>query len=158
MTPEYLAGFFDGEGCIDCQRMYPKEGKGKLYVRPRIRVSQTASSRIVLDKLQATFGGHLYHRKSKKNSERDSISWEILDTAGMKRMLEMMLPHLIGKAEQAKLVLWWFDNASGLHQRSNLRPNLEVARTLFQEELKAMKRDPARLSSEATVTLGKLLV
>ena len=27
MSPEYLAGFFDGEGCIDCQYMYPQQAR-----------------------------------------------------------------------------------------------------------------------------------
>jgi len=79
MSPEYLAGFFDGEGCIDVQRMYPKEGQGRLYVRPRIRVAQTASCRVVLDELQKQFGGYVAHRAHKRENERDSVSWEFLD-------------------------------------------------------------------------------
>jgi len=101
MTPEYLAGFFDGEGCIDVQRMYPREGKGRLYVRPRVRLAQTASCRVVLDRLQAEYGGHIRGRKHGKGKQQDSLSWEFLDRAGLVRMLNVMIPHLVVKKEQA---------------------------------------------------------
>lgn len=86
------------------------------------------------------------------------MSWEILNADGIARLLAMALPYLIVEAEQAKLVLWWFENAYGLQQRKNIRPNLGIARRAFEEELKAMKRDPTRLSSDATMVIGKLLI
>jgi hypothetical protein len=157
MSPEYLAGFFDGEGCIDVQRMYPREGQGRLYVRPRIRVAQTASCRVVLDELHRQFGGHLAARSSKVSTQRDSVSWEFLDRAGMEAMLEIMLPHLVIKREQAKLTLWWLQNASGRHGANGRRPRLEEARQVFMDELKAMKLDPFRSSGAAIQVIRPLL-
>jgi hypothetical protein len=157
MSPEYLAGFFDGEGCIDVQRMYPKEGQGRLYVRPRIRVAQTASCRVVLDELRNRFGGHLSARASRISTQRDSVSWEFLDRAGMEVMLEIMLPHLVIKREQARLTLWWLQNASGRHGANGRRPKLEEARRIFMEELKAMKLDPFRSSDAAIQVIKPLL-
>lgn len=157
MSPEYLAGFFDGEGCIDVQRMYPKEGQGRLYVRPRVRVAQTASCRVVLDELQKQFGGRLSTRKQSIPTQRASVSWEFLDREGMQVMLEIMLPHLVIKREQAKLALWWLQNASGRHGANGRRPQLEEARRVFMEELKTMKLDPFRSSDAAIQVIRPLL-
>lgn len=157
MSPEYLAGFFDGEGCIDVQRMYPKEGQGRLYVRPRIRVAQTEACRVVLDELYKQFGGSISHRKHKVQTQKPSVSWEFLDRENMQRMLEIMLPHLVIKREQAKLTLWWLQNASGRHGANGKRPKLEEARRLFMEELKAMKLDPFRSSDAAIQVIRPLL-
>lgn len=157
MSPEYLAGFFDGEGCIDCQRMYPKEGRSRFYVRPRVRVAQAQSGRVVLDELQKQFGGLILERKSKKENWQPSASWEFLDKDGLRTMLTLMLPHLIIKREQAKLVLWWLENASGRHGRNGQRPEIETARMLFADELKAMKLDPQRLSERAVAAIEPLM-
>lgn len=157
MSPEYLAGFFDGEGCIDCQRMYPKQNPGILYVRPRIRVAQVETARLVLDLLQKEYGGFIYRREHKKENQNPSVSWEILDKVGMIKLIYAMLPHLIVKKEQAKLVLWWLDNASGRYSGKGHRPDMTQARQLFSDELKAMKSDPQRLSERAVAAIEPLM-
>lgn len=157
MSPEYLAGFFDGEGCIDVQRMYPKEGQGRLYVRPRVRVSQTATCRFIIDELHKRYGGSVSHRKHGAGNQRDSISWEFLDRKGMVKLLSEIIPHLVIKREQAKLAVWWLENASGRHGRNGARPKLESARQLFMDELKAMKLDPNRSSEAAISTITYML-
>ena len=163
MSPEYLAGIFDGEGCIDVQRMYPKTGKGRLYVRPRVRMCMANSALLVLQSLSSRFGGHLSLRKSTKTTQQDSWSLEWLSQAAIKDILQTALPHLILKAEQAKLVLWWLDNASGRQVR-NTRfgttecfAGIEQARAAFVEELRAMKQDPQRLSEGAEERIALLM-
>ncbi len=155
MSPEYLAGIFDGEGCIDVQRMYPQSGKGRLYVRPRMRMCMANSSIGLAHLLHTKFGGHLAHRKAGKTSQQDSWSLEWLSGAEMHRILNLILPHLILKAEQARLILWWLDNASG-RQRSKVA-GMEQAREAFVLELRAMKADPQRLSERAAEHIASLM-
>jgi hypothetical protein len=157
MSPQYLAGFLDGEGCIDTQFMYSKQAPGVFYVRPRVRVSQAVSGRIVLDKLQATFGGHLANRKAQNSRQQASVSWEILQQAGIRSLLGAALPYLILKREQALLVLWWLDNASGRYSGRGHRPDMEMARRIFAEELSQMKSDPQRLSGVAVERIAILM-
>jgi len=150
MSPEYLAGFFDGEGCIDVQRMYPG-GKYRqtLYVRPRLRITQAMSGRVVIDRIASTFGGSVHHRKVQQNPRaQDSVSWECCTVETNRRLLNIMLPHLIVKREQAILALWWFDNAHG-RQVTDF-PGIVQARQTLIDELVAMKRDPQRLSEGAS--------
>jgi hypothetical protein len=163
MSPEYLAGIFDGEGCIDVQRMYPKSGKGRLYVRPRVRICMANSADLVLQSLHSRFGGHLNRRKATKPNQQDSWSLEWLSQNDMKCLLHTALPHLILKAEQAKLVLWWLDNASGRQVRNTRFGNtecfagIEKAREVLVEELRAMKQDPQRLSERAVLRIEALM-
>jgi hypothetical protein len=157
MSPEYLAGFFDGEGCIDTQYMYPRGYTDRFYVRPRVRVSQAISGRVVIDALSAQFGGHVSERKAQNHRQQESVSWEFLDKPGVLRMLKLMLPHLVIKKEQAKLVVWWLENASGRYGGRGHRPNIQAARKLFSDELKAMKLDPQRLSERAEQAIAALM-
>jgi len=150
MDIQYLAGFFDGEGCIDNQVMYPANAKGKLYVRPRLRVAQSNTGAVILHKLQETYGGHLSQRKPQNANQQASTSWEILDKAGITRMLEQLAPLLIIKKEQAILALWWLRNCTGRHIP-------EQARMAYNDELKRMKRDLQRLSEEAIADIERLM-
>lgn len=150
MNIHYLAGFFDGEGCIDNQFMYPAEGKGRVYVRPRLRLSQAIIGAPLLQKLQAEYGGHLSYRKPQNDRQQPSVSWEILDKAGIVKILEELEPLLMLKKQQAKLVLWWLKNCSGKHVP-------EQARIAYNDELKRMKRDLQRLSEEAIADIERLM-
>ena len=140
MTPQYLAGLFDGEGCIDVQRMYPKAGRNRLYVRPRVRMCMTDSARFLADALHAKFGGHICTRKGKQN-QQNSWSCEWLSGDAIRYILNLILPHLILKREQAKLALWWLDNASGRQVRdtrlgvNEFFPGIEQARAAFAERM-----------------------
>ena len=156
MSPEYLAGLFDGEGCIDVQRCYPKTGKGRLYVRPRVRMCMANSAKLILAKLHVEFGGHICYRKAGKSNQQDSWSLEWLRREAMCKVLQIILPHLILKAEQAKLVIWWLDNASGRQTTAGF-VGMEQARVAFVEELRAMKQDPQRLSERATERIALLM-
>lgn len=155
ISPEYLAGFFDGEGCIDCQRMYVKNSQ-TFYVRPRVRISQAVSGRAVLDKLHTVYGGTLKLRKGSNPNQQEYISWEFLDRKGMLLLLNTMLPHLIVKREQAELAIWWLENAAGLYSGKGIRPKMEEARKTFSERLMSMKRNPSLTSDEAVKVIARM--
>lgn len=158
MTPEYLAGLFDGEGCIDVQRMYPKAGKrSRLYVRPRVRMCMSDSARFLGDALHFRFGGHFITRKAINANQQSSWSLEWLSQDDMASLLGTVLPHLILKAEQAKLVLWWLDYASGKQHRQAGFAGMDQARAAFAEELRLMKLDPQRLSERAERRIAALM-
>jgi hypothetical protein len=157
MSPEYLAGFFDGEGCIDCQYMYPKNAPGVFYVRPRLRVALADVGRVVLEDLHKTYGGHLYRRGAQNEAQSTSTSWELLTQQGIKDVLGAITPHLVIKREQALLVMWWLENASGCYSGKGNRPQMTEARKLFADEIKLMKQDPQRLSERAVEALIPLM-
>jgi hypothetical protein len=149
MSPEYLAGFFDGEGCIDVQRVAcrTKGYEDRMYVRPRVRVSQAVVGVAVLRTLHDRFGGHLCFRRAHQPNQSDSYSLEFLSEDNVRDILNTMLPNLIVKREQAKLVLGWYSQFKGL--QTHLDAGIDQVRHIFKEELAVMKRDPQRLSEEA---------
>jgi hypothetical protein len=119
--------------------------------------------RFLGEALRARFGGHICSRKAGKRNQQDSWSLEWLSGNDMRRLLNLILPHLILKAEQAKLVLWWLDNASS-RQIRNTRfgqtdyfAGMDQARAAFVEELRAMKADPQRLSERAEKRIASLM-
>jgi hypothetical protein len=156
MTPEYLAGFFDGEGCIDVQTVYSTNARysGKFYCRPRVRVAQAKSGECIINALSTQFGGHVSARHH-GGKQQDSVSWEFLNKPGMLDFLNLMLPHLVIKKEQAALCIWWLNHMSNV--RSDVVPNIESARRCFADELKLMKVDPQRLSEEAVRRIEALM-
>ena len=155
LTPEYLAGLFDGEGCIDVQRVYPQTGI--VYVRPRVRMCMTMAAVELAYALQEEFGGHLGFRRLNKPTHNASWTLEWLSQRDMTYLLNLISPYLILKREQANLVLWWLVNASGRQIKERGYAGMEQAREAFVEELRAMKLDPQRLSGGAATRIAALM-
>lgn len=158
MSPEYLAGLFDGEGCIDVQRVKctTKGYADDFYVRPRLRMAMAANCRPLGDMLHKEFGGHIYDRKAQKEGQQASWSIEWLSRFEMRRILRLILPSLRLKREQALLISWWLSNATGRGWQSGF-PGITQGRLAFVEELSAMKRDPQRLSERAIERISQLM-
>lgn len=140
---KYIAGFVDGEGCIDVQTH-------NEYVRPRLRITQSESGKHVLDMLHTNFGGHMFHRESKNSNWQDSYSWELTGYGKVCWFLRNFVNHLEIKQEQAKFILWMEQNLKGKHI-------CDEARKCVRDNLSAMKRDPHRLSETAQKEILNLL-
>ena len=140
---KYLAGFIDGEGCIDVQIT-----KG-VYIRPRLRIVLTISSEYLLKMAKNSLGGVLCYRKGSGNWN-DSVSWELSGYKQACPVLRNVVKHLILKREQARFCLWLERNIKGVHVSTEVRDTV-------REELKLMKRDPHRLSEKAQVSIFGML-
>lgn len=89
-------------------------------------------------------------RQSKIVNQQDSYSWEFLGRKALLEILELLMPHLVVKRQQALLAHWWLTNAAGKHVSNE-------AREKFRNELIRMKRDPQRLSEEAAAEIRLLM-
>lgn len=149
---KYVAGLIDGEGCLDFQITYHKEYPGRPYMRPRLRVTMTESAKEVLDILNTNFGGGLNTRAREFSNPNWQNAWEWgLYGKPLRPVLQNIVNHLIIKREQAKLMIWAIDNLMGKHIPDAVRERLK-------EEMKAMKRDPHRLSEVAVRDIQELMV
>lgn len=143
---KYIAGLFDGEGCIDIQ--ISKQN----YINPRVRMAMAEPGKEVLEMLSNTYGGNIYKRnRSSTNSDwMDSYSWQM---TGYKRccyFLRQIVKHLEIKKEQARLILWCETHLKGMNYGRDEDPkSLSHIRKFARNELSAMKRDPHRLSETA---------
>jgi hypothetical protein len=98
MTDEWLAGFFDGEGCISGQCQFVA---GKYIKEPRvnIQISITQKDRKILETIQEVYGGTVYDKKKGCSA----IRWT--GKSDMTRILRILAPHSICKREQILLAL-----------------------------------------------------
>jgi len=140
---KYIAGFVDGEGCLDFQTTHHRNYPDTPYIRPRIRIALAENSLFLLEILQANHGGSLWQAKRvKKNvAWSDAYYWH-LDGKKARPFLQNIVNHLEIKKEQARFLIWMIDNVMGKHVENELREHLKM-------ELKAMKCDPQRLSETA---------
>lgn len=145
---KYMAGLVDGEGCIDMQ-WHVNKRDGELYCTPRLRIALTGESgRSLLTLAKENFGGH-FHLKSRSENPNWADAWYWgLNGKHLRAFLQNIVTHLYIKKEQALFVIWWIDNVGGRHVPREIRQNAI-------DELKAMKRDPQRLSERATAEFAK---
>jgi hypothetical protein len=90
----YAAGFFDGEGCI----MVAKNGA--------IDVRITNTSKQVLLKLQAVFGGKIGDRSQKANKTQYSYCFYGENAI---KFIKILKPYLVEKLPQAETILEYYE-------------------------------------------------
>jgi len=94
---EYLAGFVDGEGCID------RCGWGGNRDIPRLRISQVYGDKL-MEAIESQYGGTLSRKKKRNNIKRDYYTWTITGKAAT-TLLKQLLPYLWVKKDKALEVL-----------------------------------------------------
>lgn len=101
----YLAGFFDGEGCIRIKKAY---NRSKACW---ITVQISNADRLVLERYEKLFGGSVFTRGHSTNFQMymyESSSTEAVD------FLKSMIGYLRGKRKQAEYALWFAENMNGM--------------------------------------------
>jgi len=156
---KYIAGFVDGEGCIDFQCHVDRRNKVKrLYIVPRLRISLIASCRFILENFHANFGGYFHKIRDFDNPNwQAAVTWQIQGKK-MRPILQNIVKHLLIKKEQAKFAIWWVDNVMGKQTPNGFYDErLQKIRECARDELKAMKKDPQRLSDRAVQNILALM-
>lgn len=145
---KYIAGFVDGEGCIAMYANKHSDYPDKIYLRPVIKIGLAENSKFVLEMLQTNHGGYFTERKVDNPNWSDSVMWSLHGKTPIRKFLQNIVNHLYIKKEQAKFVIWCIDNAVGRHLPNEVK-------IFIDSELKAMKKDPQRLSDRAVEILKK---
>lgn len=101
----YIAGLFDGEGCISIVRIFRKYPGAKksceMYI---LRVQMTNVDPRPIYPLRDRFGGWVYVTKHKNPNQRDTHVWVATSHLALK-FLEAIRPWLVCKAEQADIAI-----------------------------------------------------
>lgn len=102
VSPQYLAGCIDCDGCISIVRSQPS-GRGK-NTRYMVRVILANTDLNFLLKVQSSYGGHV------KTLKRRNISWKIAHqlewgTKDAEVVLNKIRPFLILKGDRADVAL-----------------------------------------------------
>jgi len=103
----WLAGFIDGEGCLDFQKGYQKALKRDTY-QPRVRINNTDIPTLnkVDDLLRRMMAGHyIYWRHPENKKWKSSWDVEIVGFKKVQRFLIQINPYLYTKKEKAEMLL-----------------------------------------------------
>ena len=108
ISPEYLAGFFDGEGTFYIGKQIKN---GKEYPHATILLSQSGDDGYkLLEQIQSQYGGSIYeHLKAgqyKATKSAYKLYWNKIEGAALCKAL---IPHLILKKWQAEDVLKYLE-------------------------------------------------
>jgi hypothetical protein len=91
-TPEYIAGFFDGEGCVHAYVV--RGGAGRIATR----ISMSQRRRQVLDEIHESLGyGHVWGRGD------GAYLLRIDARADVQRFIRLVYPHSVVKKSELKL-------------------------------------------------------
>jgi hypothetical protein len=93
---EWVAGIIDGEGSI-----FATYNHGK----PRFRVSVETSDTVICPTLHDRHGGSIRRRKSRKESSKDTMCWEISNKKEATVFLASIIPYLRLKKPQAIIAI-----------------------------------------------------
>jgi hypothetical protein len=105
LSDEYLAGLFDGEGCVTFTHTRIKNG-----VAPYTHVSISNVRPQVLRLVQKQYGGSIRTIHQKNPRARVSYNW-LLPRGGEKRFLEAILPHSVIKRNLIWIYLCYLERA-----------------------------------------------
>lgn len=145
ITPEYAAGFFDGEGSVYAAT------RGKTYRNPTILVVIANTHRGALEACQARWGGSICGRSPAGERRREQFQW-VLAPRAAEAFITEVYPHLIIKKEVASVALEYFKIMRiPLRERmdySQLRPSKTpgkmtragIMRPEFREQIDALHR------------------
>lgn len=96
MDKQWLAGFFDGEGCVYLQMRYRRDRIAPCF---GLQVCITQNDKVILDEIQKEYGGTVY-----RHSGRRCYRWR--DTgASTLRFFSDIQPYLKIKKSQVDLAI-----------------------------------------------------
>jgi|SRR5579859_1836963 len=139
LTPQWLAGFFDGEGYIGVAW-----NKTRKTFYPRLTIANTHLP--TLELIQKQFGGSLhrsYGNKKSKSYMCYSLHW---GHKSVRELLEKIAPYLVVKKEQVDAILqqWNWDKP----QWTNLTEFERDQRVQLASTLQELKRKRYTLMKE----------
>lgn len=104
LSPEYVAGLFDGEGFVSiiyCKRRKWKSDETKHIVSFRIIVGIANTFQPVLIQVQRQFGGDIHlNTKGRTSFHKDVLCWKLTGAQGQINFLNTIAPYAIIKNEQ----------------------------------------------------------
>ena len=100
VSPQYLAGFIDGEGSLMIAKYRDRKNQKTRY---RARASVSNTDRTVLESVRRTYGGILANQPARKAGWKHA--YQLIWTGGMiEHLLLLVGPHLRLKGKQANVV------------------------------------------------------
>lgn len=100
LTPPYLAGLFDGEGCVSISKYHPVYSS--IIYQYCLRIYIVNTNKEIIDLLKFQFGGCITSSKRDLQKNKEAWSWQLVTDQALK-FLELVYPYLIIKKKQAEV-------------------------------------------------------
>jgi hypothetical protein len=105
LTPQYIAGFIDGEGYLGIIKKSDKRSPLGHHYKVCIKIAQVTRSAEVLFLIKEIYGGNISKTRQPLNKKhRPSMTLEFTNCVRILRILDDLQPYLIVKSEQAKIL------------------------------------------------------
>ena len=104
----YLAGIIDGEGCLGISKNTTKKQRQK-NPKYQSEVCIINTDTRLMNWLKENFGGLVNERKIYGPNDKISYRWRIKESQHQ-IILKAIIPHLVIKTEQAKLIIKFLTN------------------------------------------------
>ena len=134
----YIAGLFDGEGCIGYYNANPL-ANGTPYCHASLVVTMTDET--IVRWLHTMFQcGHVSIAKKDQN-RRTAYQWQVSKKTQVRQVLSMIRPYLKVKADQVDtLLVLWQEEANYLQRQGSVSPEIAARRLETVQQLKTLKR------------------
>jgi hypothetical protein len=130
----YVAGLFDGEGCISIAKCKPRYSGCSPYYRLVVAVAM--ANEYIPRFLKFHFGGRVSKRNAPTERWKDQWQWH-LGSDGAVAFLKAILPYLKLKREEAELAIEFQSNKRVIFERKSANAlAIEEAQRLLLAELK----------------------
>ena len=133
----YLAGIFDGEGCVGLWNQKTKDKAPSASLQ--LRISMTTPFAVQL--LHETFGGSLFADKVRYGKRRQTFTWVVYSRKA-EACLRALLPYLREKREQAEIAVAFAELRNRRHVGRGCELTTEeiAQRDAVMARLKELKR------------------
>lgn len=105
---EYLAGFFDGEGCVAVYRI-----KTAYILRVQITQNRSPDTEAIFNYLVSQFGGS--YGNLTPSSYKDKLGYRLSSDKACV-LLKSLMPFLILKREQAEMAVKWHESKPSIRR------------------------------------------
>ena len=133
----YIAGIIDGEGCLGISKNTTKKQRQK-NPKYQSEVCIINTDTRLMNWLKENFGGLVNERKIYGPNDKISYRWRIKESQHQ-IILKAIIPHLVIKTEQAKLIIKFLTNKTqnNLDGREVSQKEI-IRREYYYQELKKL--------------------
>ncbi len=142
LSPQYIAGFIDGEGYLGIIKKTSKVSTLGYYFTPALKITQVTRNDEVLKNIKEFFGcGNLTLNKRNALKSDNGVNKTSLEFRSEKRVtpiLKIIYPYLVVKKKQAKVLLEY----AKLPQVKSFKTRIKIdrKRNVLYEEIRFLNR------------------
>ena len=141
LSDQYVAGLFDGEGCMFIHKVWLK-GKYEKYSRIRMRIFITNTNLYIIKLLTEWLGGGGYDEKgSLKAGWKACYDWRLTGKKDMTNFLNRIKNYVVIKKEEVRLGLQFCETIGDSVSPPPLDKNQRGLREVTYQRLRLLQKE-----------------